>query len=111
MVSTQHATMVTKTPFQPQWSAIQPTPVPLQEPRDHSDGSVTAVGNAPRNSVRGPSFRQMDVVAAKDFPLPVGDQTRLQIRLEAFKVLNKTNLRRPNGNRSSGGIRYHHVHV
>jgi hypothetical protein len=61
-------------------------------------------GNAPRNSVRGPSFWQMDVVAAKDFPLPVGDQTRLQIRLEAFNVLNKTNFRGPNGNRSSGAF-------
>jgi hypothetical protein len=28
IVSTQHTTIVTKTPFQPQWSAIQPTPVP-----------------------------------------------------------------------------------
>jgi hypothetical protein len=61
-------------------------------------------GNAPRNSVRGPSFWQMDVVAAKDFPLPVGDQTRLQVRVEAFNVLNKTNFRGPNGNRSSGAF-------
>ncbi len=28
IVSTQHATIVTNTPFQPQRSAIQPTPVP-----------------------------------------------------------------------------------
>jgi hypothetical protein len=61
-------------------------------------------GKAPRNSVRGPSFWQMDVVAAKDFPLPVGDQTRIQIRLEAFNVLNKTNFRGPNGNRSTGAF-------
>ncbi len=59
-------------------------------------------GNAPRNSVRGPWFWQMDLVAAKDFPLPLGDQTRIQVRLEAFNVLNKTNFRAPNANRSLG---------
>jgi hypothetical protein len=59
-------------------------------------------GNAPRNSVRGPWFWQMDLVAAKDFPLPLGDQTRIQVRFEAFNVLNKTNFRAPNANRSAG---------
>ena len=58
-------------------------------------------GNAPRNSVRGPDFWQMDLVAGKEFPLPIGDQTRIQVRLEAFNVLNKTNFRGPNGNRSN----------
>jgi hypothetical protein len=61
-------------------------------------------GNAPRNSVRGPDFWQMDLVAGKEFPLPVGDQTRIQVRLEAFNVLNKTNFRGPNGNRSSAAF-------
>jgi hypothetical protein len=33
IVSTQQATIVMNTPFQPQWSAIQPTPVPaIAEP-------------------------------------------------------------------------------
>jgi len=58
-------------------------------------------GNAPRNSVRGPWFWQMDLVAAKDFPLPVGPQTRVQVRLEAFNLLNKVNFRAPNANRSA----------
>ncbi|MEO8520786.1 MAG: TonB-dependent receptor, partial [Acidobacteriota bacterium] len=61
-------------------------------------------GNAPRNSVRGPSFWQMDLVAAKDVPVPLGADTRLQLRLEAFNVLNHTNFRGPNGNRSSGAF-------
>jgi hypothetical protein len=59
-------------------------------------------GNAPRNSVRGPWFWQMDVVAAKDFRLPIGTDTRAQFRLEAFNLLNRTNLRAPNANRSAG---------
>jgi hypothetical protein len=58
-------------------------------------------GNAPRNSVRGPWFWQMDIVAAKDFPLPVRDQMRIQVRFEAFNVLNRVNFRAPNANRTS----------
>jgi len=61
-------------------------------------------GNAPRNSVRGPWFWQMDVVAAKDFRLPVGTDTRAQFRLEAFNVLNRANFRGPNGNRSANAF-------
>jgi len=61
-------------------------------------------GNTPRNSVRAPWFWQMDLVAAKDFPIPLGDQTRVQVRFEAFNVLNRTNFRGPNGNRSSGAF-------
>ena len=61
-------------------------------------------GNAPRNSVRGPWFWQMDLVAAKDFPLPIGTQTRIQVRFEAFNVLNKVNFRAPNANRSAGNF-------
>jgi hypothetical protein len=58
-------------------------------------------GNAPRNSVRGPWFWQMDLVAAKDFPLPIRDQMRVQVRFEAFNVLNRVNFRAPNANRSN----------
>jgi hypothetical protein len=61
-------------------------------------------GNAPRNSLRGPSFWTVDLVAAKDFRIPVGDDTRLQLRVEAFNLFNRTNFRAPNGNRSSGGF-------
>ena len=40
-------------------------------------------GNAPRNSVRGPWFWQLDFVASKNFKLPFGSQTNLQARIEA----------------------------
>jgi hypothetical protein len=59
-------------------------------------------GNAPRNSVRGPWFWQLDAVAAKDFGLPIGTDTRVQFRIEAFNVLNRVNFRAPNANRSLG---------
>ena len=61
-------------------------------------------GNAPRNSVRGPWFWQLDLVAAKDFRLPVGTDTRAQIRFEAFNLLNRVNFRGPNGVRSAAGF-------
>jgi hypothetical protein len=61
-------------------------------------------GNAPRNAVRAPWFWQLDLVAAKDFRLPIGRDTRAQFRLEAFNLLNRVNFRGPNGNRSSGAF-------
>ena len=61
-------------------------------------------GNSPRNVVRGPRFWQVDFVASKDFRLPIGDQTRVQFRFEAFNLLNKTNFRSPNANRSSANF-------
>jgi hypothetical protein len=61
-------------------------------------------GNAPRNSVRGPWFWQLDAVAAKDFRLPFGTDTRAQFRLEAFNLLNRANFRGPNGVRSSNAF-------
>jgi hypothetical protein len=61
-------------------------------------------GNAARNIVRAPWFWQVDLVAAKDFGLPVGDDTRVQFRLEAFNLFNRVNFRGPNGNRSSGAF-------
>lgn len=58
-------------------------------------------GNAGRNTVRGPWFWQVDLVATKSFRVPVGDQTRLELRFEAFNLLNRTNFRAPNANRNS----------
>jgi hypothetical protein len=61
-------------------------------------------GDAKRNSVSGPWFWQLDFVASKNFKLPIGSQTRLQIRIEAFNLFNRTNFQAPNGNRSSAGF-------
>ena len=52
----------------------------------------------------GPWFWQLDFVASKNFRLPIGPQTNLQIRIEAFNLLNRTNFTAPNGNRSSPGF-------
>jgi hypothetical protein len=59
-------------------------------------------GNAPRNSVRAPWFWQLDASLTKQ--LAFGSRAKLEVRLEAFNVLNRTNLQAPNGNRSSGAF-------
>lgn len=59
-------------------------------------------GNAARNTERGPRFWQFDLAASKR--LPVGGPAQLEVRLEAFNLLNHTNFRAPNANRSSGGF-------
>jgi hypothetical protein len=57
-------------------------------------------GNAPRNAARGPNFYQFDLGLHKALGLG-RDGTRLEIRVEAFNVLNKTNFSTPNANRSN----------
>ena len=59
-------------------------------------------GNAGRNSVRGPLFWQMDVAASKQVSLTA--DRRLELRIEAFNLLNRTNFRAPDGNRSNGSF-------
>jgi hypothetical protein len=59
-------------------------------------------GNAGRNTVRGPKFWQLDLAASKRFAL--GGPAQFEFRLEAFNLLNHTNFRSPNGNRSSGAF-------
>ena len=57
-------------------------------------------GNAPRNAARGPKIWSLDLGLHKGFGLGMG-QSRLEVRIEAFNVLNRANFGAPNGNRSS----------
>ena len=56
-------------------------------------------GNAPRNVARGPALYVLDLGLHKGFAL-VG-RSRLEFRIEAFNVLNKTNFGAPNSNVSA----------
>jgi hypothetical protein len=60
-------------------------------------------GNAARNSVRGPTFWQIDLMFGKrvSMPWPSGS---IELRAEFFNLFNRTNFRAPNGNRSAGGF-------
>jgi hypothetical protein len=60
-------------------------------------------GNAKRNMVRSDPFFQLDLALSKSFDLG-WRETRLEFRAEAFNVLNKTNFRAANGNRSSAAF-------
>ena len=54
-------------------------------------------GTAGRNSLRGPAFGQLDLAAHKRFAL-TPERVGLQLRLEAFNVLNSTNYISPTSN-------------
>jgi hypothetical protein len=57
-------------------------------------------GNAPRNVATGPGIWSLDLGLHKGFGLGVG-LARLELRVEAFNVLNRSNFGAPNGNRSA----------
>ena len=59
-------------------------------------------GNAPRNAARGPALYTLDLGVHKD--VRIGGSQRVQFRVEAFNVLNKTNLGAPNSNRSNANF-------
>ena len=61
-------------------------------------------GNAERNQVRGPDYWQLDLALSKQVRLPVGANTFLQFRIEAFNLLNHTNFRAPVGIRSANNF-------
>ena len=56
-------------------------------------------GNAARNSARGPDYFTLDLGLHKTFAI-VGS-SRVEVRVEAFNALNRSNFGAPNGNRSS----------
>jgi hypothetical protein len=59
-------------------------------------------GNAGRNAIRGPGYAQMNFGLHKDFG--ISEFKRIEFRMEAFNLLNKTNFGTPNANRSSGAF-------
>ena len=52
------------------------------------------IGSASRNPVRGPSYRNVDVGLARRIPIHAGQA--IEVRAEAFNLLNTTNLGTPN---------------
>ncbi len=60
------------------------------------------LGNLPRFAYRGPGFAQLDLGFVKHTPFPaVGTRGRLQLRVDAFNILNRVNLGNVNGNLNS----------
>jgi hypothetical protein len=52
------------------------------------------IGNAGRNSLRGPGFFQSDIAVMKE--IPIKERVRLRLRVDAFNVFNRSNLGLPN---------------
>jgi len=50
-------------------------------------------GNLPRNALRGPNFRQFDLILNKRIPLT--ENTNLEFRTEVFNIFNSTNFANP----------------
>jgi hypothetical protein len=57
-------------------------------------------GNAGRNTVRGPNFFQADLGLHKAFPV-WRESAKLEFRMEAFNLFNRTNFQAPDGNASN----------
>jgi hypothetical protein len=91
---------LTGDPITPDWNTTNYlNPATVEVPTDRTQ----PFGNAPRNAVRAPAFYQLDLGLHKAFGLG-RDQTRLEARVEAFNLFNRTNLGSPNSNRSSGAF-------
>src|SRR4029077_14067146 len=52
-------------------------------------------GNLQRGAIRGPSFRQLDLVLVKG--IPTGGRSQLDLRFEVFNVFNTINYALPSG--------------
>jgi hypothetical protein len=74
-------------------------PATVEVPTDRTQ----PFGNAPRNVARSTPFYQMDLGLHKSFARP-GDQRRIEARIEAFNLLNRTNFQSANGNRSASAF-------
>ncbi len=61
-------------------------------------------GTAGRNIGRSHALYQLDLGLQKSFPLPINEATRVEFRAEFFNLLNKTNFRAANGDRSAAAF-------
>jgi len=53
------------------------------------------IGNASRNPVRGPAYRDLDLALVKNFPLP--ERANIEFRAELFNITNTPAFAQPNG--------------
>jgi len=80
----------------------------VQEPNNYLDINAVVVptdrsrmfGTIGRNTVRGPNFWQADLGLHKSFPL-LSESTRLEFRMEAFNLFNRSNFLVPETNASN----------
>jgi hypothetical protein len=78
------------------WAAIQ---IPAGADPASGTPPSSPYGNLPRNALTSANYWNIDLGLQKNFSLP--ERMHLQFRLDAFNVLNHTNFRAPNDDRSS----------
>jgi hypothetical protein len=61
-------------------------------------------GNAGRNIARSSPFYQFDFGLQKNFRLPINEVSKVEFRMEAFNLFNKTNFQAANSDRSSAAF-------
>jgi hypothetical protein len=61
-------------------------------------------GNAGRNIARSQAFFQFDFGLQKHFRLPINEVSKIEFRMEAFNLFNKTNFGAANADRSSSAF-------
>jgi hypothetical protein len=61
-------------------------------------------GNADRGIIYGPGFWNADLALFRDFPLHLGEQSRVQLRSDFFNAFNHVNPTNPNTNFSSSAF-------
>ncbi|HKQ78279.1 MAG TPA: TonB-dependent receptor [Blastocatellia bacterium] len=61
-------------------------------------------GNAGRNIARSDAFYQLDLGLHKGFRLPINEASKIEFRMEAFNLLNKTNFGAANSDRSNAAF-------
>jgi hypothetical protein len=68
-------------------------------------GPIGYLGTASRDMLRGPHLSELDFSLNKDTALPVlGENGKLQFRLEFFNILNHANFGMPNGFAYTGAL-------
>ena len=72
----------------------------------NTDAFITApqfvLGNASRNPVRGPAYRDLDLALVKHFSLP--EKAQIEFRAELFDVTNTPAFAQPNGSFGSAAF-------
>jgi hypothetical protein len=68
----------------------------------YAPNALGTFGTSPRNAVRGPGYKNVDLGVHKNFA--TGGHTELQVRIEAFNVFNWVNLGTPVTAQNSGNF-------
>jgi hypothetical protein len=74
------------------------TPSRWLNPAAFTEAAPGFFGNVGRNTIEGPGIANFDAEIHKQFQMPYSERHSLQVRLEAFNVVNHPNLGMPNLN-------------